>query len=88
MFHSQAAIGLALLPVAWASRAPASNDQAATTRVGNAARTDFDRYFPAGWSRETVPDLSAAATSALARMKSRWQSSDLAAALRRRFLHS
>jgi hypothetical protein len=74
MFHSQASIGLALLPVAWAS-----NDQAATSRP----RADFDRYFPAGWSRDTVPDLPAATTSALARMKSRWQSTALAASLRR-----
>jgi hypothetical protein len=80
MFHSQASIGLALLPVAWAS-----NDQAATQRAGNGARADFDRHFPAGWSRETVPDLPAAAASALARAKSRWQSSSLVASLRRRF---
>lgn len=69
MFHSHAWIGLALLPVTWAS-----SDQAATTR----ARADFDRHFPAGWSRDTVPDLPAAAGSLLARVKSRWQSLVLA----------
>lgn len=72
MFHSQASIGLALLPVAWAS-----DDQAATTRgellrAGPAPRSrpraDLDRYFPAGWSRDTVPDLPAAAASALRRL--------------------
>lgn len=85
MFHSQASIGLALLPVAWAS-----NDQAATTggdlvRGGPAPRprADLDRYFPAGWSRDTVPDLPAAAASALARMLARWQST--AASVRRWF---
>jgi hypothetical protein len=88
MFHSQASIGLALLPVAWAareqaSRDPSPNDQAATIRAGSGARADFDRHFPAGWSRETVPDLPAAAASGLARVKSRWQSSTLAAWLRR-----
>ena len=77
MFHSQASIGLALLPLAWAS-----DDQAATTR-GSRPRADLDRYFPAGWSRDTVPDLPAAAASALARMKLRWQSTALAASLRR-----
>jgi len=80
MFHSQAAIGLALLPVAWAS-----SDQAATRGAGSGARADGDRHFPVGWSRETVPDLPAAVASALARVKSRWQSSSLAASLRRRF---
>ena len=75
MFHSQASIGLALLPLAWAS-----DDQAATTR-GSRPRADLDRYFPAGWSRDTVPDLPAAAASALARMQSRWQG--MAASLRR-----
>jgi hypothetical protein len=83
MFHSQASIGLALLPVAWAS-----NDQAATTRGSSGSRAEFDRHFPAGWSRDTVPDLPAAAASALARVKSRWQSSALAAALRRRSLQA
>jgi hypothetical protein len=83
MFHSQAWIGLALLPVAWASRDSASNDQAATSRARSGARADLDRHFPAGWSRDTVPDLPAAAASALARVKSRWQSSAVAAAFRR-----
>jgi hypothetical protein len=78
MFHSQASIGLALLPVTWAS-----DDQAATAQRTR-PRADFDRYFPAGWSRDTVPDLPAAAASVLARVKSRWQSSPLAAALQRR----
>jgi len=55
----QAAIGLALLPVAWAS-----SDSAAQRRGPGAGRRapeeDLARYFPPGWQRESVPDWPAA----------------------------
>lgn len=60
MFHPPAAIGLALLPMAWAS-----SDGAAERRSPGAARRaaeeDLARYFPAGWQRESLPDWPAAA---------------------------
>jgi len=60
MFHPPEAIGLALLPMAWAA-----SDSAAHGRSGSAARRaaeeDLARYFPAGWQRESLPDRPAAA---------------------------
>jgi hypothetical protein len=83
MFHSQAAVGLALLPVAWAASDRAASDRAASdpeaTPCDRGSRADFVRHFPAGWSRDTVPDFLAAAARVLARVKSRWQSSVLSA---------
>ena len=55
MFHPpQAAIGLALLPLVWASA-----ERARAERGGMAAQErdrDLARYFPPAWNRETVPD--------------------------------
>ena len=89
MFHSQAAIGLALLPMTWASSAvPAdrpgvAHGAAQLSREECSREEDLARYFPAGWSRESVPDWPAvgarAAAPLLRRVKSRWQASELAA---------
>jgi hypothetical protein len=62
MFHPpQAAIGLALLPVAWAA-----DERARAEHVGSAPRArdeDLSRYFPPGWSRDTLPDWPVIAAS-------------------------
>jgi hypothetical protein len=55
MFHPpQAAIGLALLPMAWAAeeRARAERGGLSGARERDA---DLARYFPPGWQRDTVP---------------------------------
>jgi hypothetical protein len=93
MFPSQAAIGLALLPMTWAANDAAANDPAADRpRVANGAaqrsqEDDLVRYFPAGWSRESLPDWPAVSAQAVApalrRVKSKWQDSVFAALLRR-----
>jgi hypothetical protein len=77
MFHPpQASIGLALLPMAWA----ASDRARAGGKAPERARDDdLVRYFPAAWSRESVPDAPAAAASLLRRLAAAWQSSSLAA---------
>jgi hypothetical protein len=89
MFHSpQAVIGLALLPMTWAS-STAAEDRARSANAGEqrAREDDLVRYFPAGWTRESVPDWPAvgarAAAPLLRRVKSRWQASALAALLAR-----
>jgi hypothetical protein len=62
MFHPpQAAIGLALLPVAWAA-----DERARVEHVGSARREqdeDLSRYFPPGWGRDTLPDWPVTMTS-------------------------
>lgn len=81
MFHPpQAAIGLALLPVAWAA-----SERAQIERGGSARREredDLARYFPAGWSRQTVADWPVTVTSSARRMSSSWQRLLLGALLR------
>jgi len=90
MFHPpQAAIGLALLPMTWASstapvdRPRTANGGAQFSRAEGSREDDLVRYFPAGWSRESVPDWPAvgarAAAPLLRRVTSRWQASRLAA---------
>jgi hypothetical protein len=82
MFHPPAAIGLALLPVAWAASDSALHGRSASA-ARRAADEDLARYFPAGWQRESLPDWPAAAAPALRAVKSKWQASALAAVFRR-----
>ena len=76
MFHPpQAAIGLALLPVAWAAA-----ERARAERGGPAPRErdpDLARYFPPGWQRETLPDWPARVSSSASRATARWHGSRL-----------
>ena len=81
MFHPpQASVGLALLPMAWAASDRARAGGKAAERAHD---DDLARYFPAGWSRESVPDAPAAAASLLRRLVAAWQHSSLAARGRR-----
>jgi hypothetical protein len=82
MFHPPAMIGLALLPMAWAS-----SDRAADRRNADASRraaeADLARYFPAGWQRESLPHWPAAAAPVVRNVNLKWQGSALAAVFRR-----
>jgi hypothetical protein len=82
MFHPpQAAIGLALLPVAWAA-----NERSRSERGGQSwqeREADLARYFPPGWHRETVPDWPVAVAPHVRGVASHWQGSGLGALLRR-----
>jgi hypothetical protein len=76
----QAAIGLALLPEAWAA-----SERGQAERRGPAPREredDLARYFPAGWSRETLADWPVTVASSARRMSSSWQGLLLGALLR------
>lgn len=81
MFHPpQAAIGLALLPMAWAA-----DERARAERGGPAPRQredDLSRYFPAGWRRATVPSWPVTKLSRATRVASLWRGSRLGRALR------
>lgn len=76
-----AALGLALLPVAWAAseRARAERGVSASLRQ----EEDLSRYFPPGWQRETVPDWPAAVGSSSRGVLQRWRASRPALWLRR-----